>query len=316
MKAIRIHEYGGPDVLKYEEAPKPEIGPGELLVLVHAVGVNPLDARIRGGVARERLRHSLPLVPGWDVSGTVEAAGADVSAFRPGDEIYARTDILRNGAYAEYISIRADEAAPKPRSIDHVHAAAVPLACLAAWQALFDAPIPSRSAALAPGQTILVHGAAGGVGAFAVQLAKWRGVRVIGTASARNLGLLRDLGVDQPVDYTRQPFEQVVRDVDAVLDTIGGETLVRSWLVLKKGGVLVSLVEAPSEAEAQRREMRASHVLARPNAVQLGEIARLIDDEIVRPLVSETFPLADARRAHERVESGHTRAKLVLRVHG
>src|SRR5260221_5797101 len=200
MKAVRIHRYGGSEVLSYEDAPMPEHRPEELLVRVHAAGVNPIDWKIREGHYRMLVRFGLPTVLGWDVSGVVEKAGAQVSAFRPGDEVFARPDIKRGGTYAEYVAIRASDAARKPKSIDHVHAAAVPLAGLTAWQGLFD------KADLKEGQRVLVHAAAGGVGHFAVQLAKWKGAFVAGTASGRNEALVRSLGADRVVDYARERF--------------------------------------------------------------------------------------------------------------
>ena len=247
MKAVRIHSYGGPEVLVYEDAPRPQPEPNDVLVRVHAAGINPVDWKIREGYGKDRLGHRLPLILGWDLSGVVEAVGPGVERLKVGDEVYSRPDISRDGAYAEYIAIRESLAALKPKSIDHVHAAAIPLAAMTAWQALFDA------AGLSRGQRVLIHAAAGGVGSFAVQIAKWKGAYVIGTASTRNQDFLRELGVDSAIDYQSVAFETVVRDVDVVLDTIGGDTQARSWMVLKKGGVLVSTVSPPSPQEAAAR---------------------------------------------------------------
>ncbi|HWP34170.1 MAG TPA: NADP-dependent oxidoreductase [Thermodesulfobacteriota bacterium] len=316
MKAVRIHEYGGPEVLRYEDAPRPEPGDGDVLVRVHAAGVNPVDWKVREGYLRKAVPHRLPLVLGWDLSGTVERLGPGASGFAPGEAVYARPDLARDGAYAEFIAVRAAELAPKPASLDHVQAAAVPLAALTAWQALFDAPAPYTSIGLSPGQTILIHGAAGGVGHFAVQLARWRGARVIATASGKNERFVRELGADEFVDYTRQRFEEVVREVDAVLDTVGGQTQARSWRVIKKGGVLASIVGRPSEAEAEAHGVRAAYVFVQPSSAQLREIARLIDEGRLRPTVSEILPLAQARRAQELSQAGHVRGKIVLRVIG
>ena len=244
MKAVRIHNYGGPEVLKFEDAPAPQPGPGEVLVRIHAAAVNPVDWKVRAGRLKERIQYPLPLIPGWDFSGVVEATGPGVTRLKKGDEVYARPDIARNGAYAEYIVAKESEVAFKPKSVDHVQAAAIPLAALTAWQALFD------TAGLKAGQKVLIHGAAGGVGSFAVQLAKRKGAHVIGTASGRNQSFLRELGVDEAIDYEKTGFEDVVHDVDVVLDTIGGDTQNRSWKVLKKGGILVSIISPPSAEEA------------------------------------------------------------------
>jgi len=310
MKAIRIHRYGGLEVLSYEEAPKPEPGRGELLVRVHAASVNPIDWKIRSGHYKLVMRFELPIVLGWDVSGVVEAVGPEVSKFRPGDEVFARPDIKRGGTYAEYVAIRASEAARKPKSIDHVHAAAVPLAGLTAWQGLFD------KAGLEEGERVLVHAAAGGVGHFAVQLAKWKGAFVAGTASGRNEALVRSLGADQVVDYTRERFEDAVAPVDVVLDTLGGDAGRRSWQVLKRGGTLVSVLDIAVPLKGALRLKRGRFLLIKPNAAQLEQIAALIDAGRVKPIVENVFPLAEARRAHELSQTGRVRGKIVLQVVG
>jgi len=236
MKAIRIHNYGGPEVLQYEDAPRPEPQAGEVLVRVHAAGVNPIDWKVREGHMKDFWPHKFPLILGWDVSGTVEEVGSGPAAegrFKIGDEVYSLPDPTRNGAYADYIVVREPELALKPNSLHHIRAAAVPLAALTAWQSLFD------TAQLQPGQRVLIHAGSGGVGHFAVQLAKWKGAYVFATASTKNQDLLRELGVDEPIDYTQQRFEDIARKIDIVLDTLGDETQERSWSVLKKGGVLV-----------------------------------------------------------------------------
>ena len=307
MRAVRMHEYGGLDVLREETIPHPAFGGDDVLVRVHAAGVNPLDWKVRYGDVQMWFNHTLPLIPGWDVSGVVEAVGPAVTTLRPGDEVYGRADINRDGAYAEYAAARAADLALKPRTLGHVEAAAVPQAALAAWLSLFD------TASLSAGQTVLVHGAAGGVGTFAVQLAKWRGARVFGTASARNQGFLRELGAE-PIDYATTAFEDVARDVDVVLDAVGGATLNRSWSVLKPGGVLVSLVEPPSESAAAEHGVRSAFVAAYPRADILAELAGLIDAGHIRPVVSHTLPLSEARQAHAMSESLHVRGKIVLQI--
>jgi NADPH:quinone reductase-like Zn-dependent oxidoreductase len=307
MKAVRMHDYGGPEVLRYEDSPRPELGEGDVLVKVHAAGVNPVDWKIRGGYARAFRDYPLPLILGWDFSGVVEELGPGVTGWNPGDEVYARPDIGRPGAYAEYIAVRASEIQRKPKNLDHVHSAAIPLAALTAWQAI-------SAGQLQAGQKILIHAAAGGVGTFAVQLAKWKGAYVIGTASARNHEFLRELGADELIDYNTERFEQKVKDVDVVLDAMAGETRERSWQVLKKGGILVSILGQPSAETAKANGVRTAGVFVQPNQGQLEELANLADAGKVRPVIDTVLPLADAAKAHEMNATLHTRGKIVLRV--
>ena len=308
MKAVRIHEYGGPEVLRYEDAPRPVVKPDEVLIRVHAAGVNPVDWKVREGHVKSMFKYSMPLIPGWDVSGVVHSTGLDTSRLKAGDEVYSRPDIARDGAYAEYIAVRESEVALKPKSLDHVQAAAVPLAALTAWQALFDA------AKIQPGQTLLIHGAAGGVGTFAVQLAKLKGARVIGTASKKNHEFLRSLGADETIDYNTTRFEDVVHGVDAVLDTITGETMERSWQVLKKDGILVSILQPPSPEKAAAHGVRCAHTFVQPSVPQLNEIAKLLDAGKIKVIVEKVFPLWEARAGQDLSQTGHVRGKIVLRV--
>jgi NADPH:quinone reductase-like Zn-dependent oxidoreductase len=308
MKAVRIHSYGGPEVLVYEDAPRPKPGQGEILVRVLAAGVNPIDWKVREGLAKDRLHHKLPLILGWDVAGVVEAIGRGVKRFRVGDDVFSRPDSSRDGAYAQFIVIRELELAHKPKFVDFVQAAAIPLACMTAWQAIFD------TAQLAAGQKILIHAAAGGVGSYAVQLAKWKGAHVIGTASAAGHDLLRQLGADETIDYQNQRFEDVVHDADVVLDTIGGDTQERSWSVLKKGGILVSIVSPPPQQQAAAHGVREAYIFMHPDAAELAQIADLVDAGMLKPIVDAVLPLSEARRAHERSESGHVHGKIVLKV--
>lgn len=316
MKAVRIHAYGGVEALRYEDAPRPSPGAGEILVRVHAAGVNPVDWKVRKGYLQDAMRYRFPLVLGWDVSGTVAELGAGTTAngFALGDAVFGRPDLSRDGAYAEYMIVKATELALKPATLDHVHAAAVPLAALTAWQALFEAPKPFTSANLQPGQTVLIHAGAGGVGTFAIQLAKWRGARVIATGSTRNVEFLKELGADEVIDYSRGPFEKQARDVDVVFDTVGFETQARSWSVLKEGGTLVSIVSAPSEDLAKSQSAHAAYVFVQPDRTQLTEIARLIDAGALSVVIEDVLPLEEAARAHTLSEAGHVRGKLVLRV--
>jgi NADPH:quinone reductase-like Zn-dependent oxidoreductase len=252
--------------------------------------------------------HTLPLILGWDVSGVVEEVGGRVNDFAVGEEVFARPDISRDGAYAEYIAVRAGEVVRKPSSLSHIQAAALPHAALTAWQALFD------SAKLAPGQTVLIHGAAGGVGTFAVQLAKWRGAQVIGTASSNNQAFLRQLGVDETIDYTATPLENWVQVADVVLDTVGGETQQRSWGMVKPGGVLVSLVHPPAADMAAAHQVQAHLVAMQPNLDQLKQITELAESGKITPIISTVLPLQEVRQAHMLSESRRTRGKIVLQV--
>ncbi|UCF32155.1 MAG: NADP-dependent oxidoreductase [bacterium] len=308
MKAVRIHSYGGHEVLVLEEAPIPDIADDEVLIRVRAAAVNPVDWKVRAGFLQEMLSYRFPLILGWDVSGTVAKAGSGASGLREGDDVYALPDISRDGSYAEYVAVKAATVAPKPRSIDHVQAASVPLAGLTAWQSLFDA------ADLQGGQSVLIQAAAGGVGSFAVQFARWRGARVLGTASARNRDFLIDLGADEVIDYTRTPFEEVTGDLDVVLDAMGGRIQERSWQVLKKGGVLVSIVGPPDREKAAEYGVRGEGVFVQPSAAQLTSIAELIDGGQIRTNVTEVLTLAEAARAHELSETEHVRGKIVLKV--
>lgn len=308
MKAIRIHGRGGPEQLAYEDAPQPHPGQGEVLVRVYATAVIAPELtwsetyQTKAGSVR-----SLP-IPGHDLSGVVEEVGPGVTTITKGSEVYALTAFDRDGAQAEYAIALPSELAHKPRSLDFVQAAAVPLSALTAWQALFD------HAQLTTGQTALITGAAGGVGVFAVQLAHWAGAHVIGTASARNGDVLRELGANDAIDYTATRFDEVVHDVDVVLDTVGGETLKRSWAVLKPGGILISVASPPSPEEAKVHGVRSAWFIVEPNGRQLGQIGDLIDVGQLRPLIDTVLPLSQARQAYEQNLGHHTRGKIILRV--
>ncbi len=308
MKAVRMHAYGGTDVLFHEDAPRPEPAADEVLVRVRAAGVNPVDWKIREGLGREWFGHRLPFVLGCDLAGVVESAGARVERFKPGDAVYGYVNLKRCGSYADFAVATEAEVALKPVVLDFVQAAAVPVGALTPWQALFGI------ANLSAGQRVLVHAAAGGVGSMAVQLAKAKGVFVAGTASARNAQFLRDLGVDQVIDYQSVRFEEMVHDLDVVFDTIGGDTQERSFGVLRKGGTLVSTVSEPPAALCDRFGVKGAMLLVQPSAAQLAEISSLIEAGKVRPFVETVLPLSDARKAHELSQSGHTRGKIVLAV--
>ncbi|MEU2080037.1 MULTISPECIES: NADP-dependent oxidoreductase [unclassified Streptomyces] len=306
MRAVVVEQWGGPENLVEREVERPEPGLGEVLVRVHAAGVNPVDwkTRVSGGLIEWG---AVPAV-GWDVSGTVEAVGPGVGILRPGDEVFGMPLFPRQaGAYAEYVVAPARHLAPKPASLTHVEAAALPLAALTAWQALVDA------ADVRPGERVLVHAAAGGVGHLAVQIAKARGAYVIGTASAGKHDLVRELGADEVVDYRETPFEDVVSEVDVVLDGIGGETAERSLKVLRDGGRLITL-PGPDDVPAARDGVRASWVLVEPDHLGLREIAALVERGLLRPVVEAVVPLAEAAKAHTLGEQGRTTGKIVLAV--
>ena len=306
MKAIVIHQYGGPEALKYEDAPRPEPKDNQVLVKVIAAAVNPVDAMIRSGKYAKVFGTTLPLIPGYDIAGIVEKSGAKVTRFKPGDAIYAYP--MWGGGYAEYDVVDETETALKPKSINFAEAAAVPLAALTAWQALIDA------AKLSAGQTVLIHGGSGGVGSFAIQIAKTRGAKVIATASTPNQEFLKQLGADVAVDYTKQKFEDVARDVDVVLDSVGKDTLARSYGVVKKGGFIATLVARLDQAELDKHGIRGASISVKPNGAQLAEIGKLIDEKKIKPIVSEVFPLTDAAKAQEQAATHHTRGKIVLKV--
>jgi NADPH:quinone reductase-like Zn-dependent oxidoreductase len=308
MKAIRIHRFGGPEVLELDDVPAPQPGDNEVLVRIRAASVNPVDYKIRRGTVPWVTREMLPMTLGRDLSGTVEIRGFGVDAFREGDAVYALFGGIDRGSYAQYVVVKPNEAAPKPTRLSHIEAAAVPLAALTAWQGLFD------HGQVEAGQTVLIHGGSGGVGHFAVQFAKVKGATVFTTVSRQNLDFVRELGADRAIDYQCQRFEEVVRDVDVVLDLVGGETPERSWSVLKPGGILVSALGDPSLEGAARHRARGIGFRAQANGAQLAEIGRLIGEGKIRPVVSATYPLAEARRAQERLEQGHVRGKIVLVV--
>ncbi|MFE6199313.1 NADP-dependent oxidoreductase [Streptomyces sp. NPDC057838] len=332
MRAIRLHQYGGPEVLRYDEVPVPDPGPGEVLVRVHAAGVNPPDRYLRGGMTtvpgRPEATVSLPVIPGTDVSGVVAAVAADVRDFSVGDEVFGllRFPGFDGSAYAEYVAAPASDLAPKPAGLDHAHAAGVPMAGLTAWQFLIDvghdhpSPFqraPHRPMALGSGTTVLVNGAAGGVGHFALQLAKWKGARVIAVASGAHASFLRDLGADRFIDYTRARPEDLVRDVDLVVDTVGGPGSGRFLRTLKPGGALYPVLpgEFGEEDLAQAGgDVTVSTGQVRSSGAQLARLGRLLDAGTIRVALDSTFPLAEARAAHERAARGHVQGKIVLTV--
>jgi NADPH:quinone reductase-like Zn-dependent oxidoreductase len=304
MKAICLRARGGPEAFSYEEVPQPRPGDGEVLVRVHAAGVIHTELSwVPTWTTQAGEPRPFPVIPGHEFSGEISALAAGVRDVSVGDLVYGLNDWYRDGASAEYCVARVADLARKPSSVDHVHAAATPISALTAWQGLIE------RAGLAAGQRVLIHGAAGGVGNFAVQLARWRGARVIGTASAANLDFVRSLGADEVIDYRAERFEDVARDVDVVFDTVGGETLERSWGVLKPGGRLVTIAASGEQTTDER--VRAAYFIVEPSRTQLTEIAWLIDGGALRPVVGVVFPLAEARQAYQHKPS---HGKVVLRV--
>ncbi len=333
MKAVRLHEFGGPEVLVCEYAPKPELEPGEVLVRVRAVGLNPPDWYLRDGYkmlpSEWQPQVSFPVILGTDISGVIEAVADDVENFSVGDEVYSMVRFpsgLAGGskAYAEYVSAPASEVALKPRSIDHVHAAGAPMSLLTAWQFLIELghnePNPLQSNQHEPvpleGKTVLVNGAAGGVGHFAVQIAKLKGAHVIAVASGKNESCLRDLGADEFIDYTKTAPEDVAHDIDLVIDALGGPTTDRFLRTLKRGGALFPIFPLgfTGAEEAEKLGVTVSATQVRSNGAQLAELGRLLNDGTLRVVLDSTYPLADARNAHERAAQGHIQGKIVLDV--
>jgi NADPH:quinone reductase-like Zn-dependent oxidoreductase len=307
MKSVRIHSFGGPEVMRLEEIQVPDPGDDELLVQVRAASVNPVDYKTRDGQYPRVTREQLPVTLGRDIAGVVVDSGGLRGSFMRGDAIYA---LLRpeQGAFAEYVLVNRADAAPKPERLSFIEAASVPLAALTAWQGLFD------HGGLKPGQSVLIHGGAGGVGHFAIQFAKYRRAEVITTVSGDDIEFARELGADEAIDYKNLRFEDIVRDVDMVFDLVGGETQERSWQVLKRNGILVSTLGAPPPQRAEQNKVRAVGYLAQPNAGQLAEIGRLIDQGLVHPRVDTTYTLEQAPEAEERQAQGHVHSKLVLEI--
>src|SRR6266480_1466309 len=306
MQAVVAHEYGAPDVLKVEEVPRPEPNEDEALVRVIASSVNPADPlTLSGKYAREFGTH-LPLIPGYDIAGVIEKTGTNVTKLKVGDGVYGYPTF--GGGWADYVTVKEWEVAAKPKSLKFVEAAAVPMGALTAWQALVDV------AKLQPGQTVLIHGGSGGVGSFAIQIAKARGARVIATASTANQDLLKQLGADVAVDYGKTKFEDVAKDVDVVLDPVGKETLARSYGVVKKGGFIATLVAEPDQAELKKRGIHGAGISAHADADDLAEIAQLIDAGKIKPMVTQVLPLSEAITAQQQAATHHTRGKVVLRI--
>jgi NADPH:quinone reductase-like Zn-dependent oxidoreductase len=315
MQAIRVHQYGGPEQLKLEQVPRPEPQPGEVLIRVHAAGVLPAEWKARQGLFHALRPASFPYIPGSAVAGIVEEVGQGVTTFKVGQAVFGRST---NGAYAEYTNTAVAPPAllpetfsllaRKPEALSFDEAATISGGATIAWTALFE------DGALQAGQRVLIHGAAGGVGSYAVQFASWRGARVIATTSKANLNFVAALGAETVIDYASMPFEQSAQEVDLVLDTIGGETLRRSMRIVRRGGTLVSLLEEPSSELAQRYGIHAGKNAIPPTSGLLRTIAQLIEQGHVKATIAQTFSLREARQAHEQSQSGHGRGRIVLHI--
>jgi NADPH:quinone reductase-like Zn-dependent oxidoreductase len=308
MKAIVVHEYGGPEVLKLEDVPVPAPKEDEMLIKVVAAGVNSFDGVLRSGKYAKIFKMKLPWVPGYDIAGVVGKVGGKITKFKVGDPVYAFISIPSGGGYAEYALAKEAEVAPKPATLNFVEAAGVPSVALTAWQALVD------KANVQSGQTVLIHGASGGIGLFAIPIAKIRGAKVIATASTTNQDFLKQLGADVSIDYKTQKFEEIAKDVDIVVDGVGGDTLARSYPIVKKGGFLVSLVARIDQAQLDKYGIRGASLEAQNNADELAQIGKLIDEKKIKVILSDTFPLAEAAKAEAKADTGHARGKIVLKV--
>ena len=303
MQAIRVHDYGGPEVLVLEQAPRPEPKADEVLIRVRAAGVNPADWKYRSGAYKQFMPLQFPWTPGLEGSGKIESVGANVTAFKKGDEVYG----IITSSYAEYALAKTNEIQRKPASLTFEEAASLPVGALTAWGALID------SAKIEAGQRVLVHGAAGGVGAYVVQLARWKGVHVIGTASTRNVDFVRSLGAENVIDYSATRFETVVHDMDVVIDTVGGDLAERSFQVLRPGGIYVTVAGRLAEDAGKAQKITATSG-GRASPENLKQISDLINTKQLKPVTSKVFPLAEARQAHELSQTGHGRGRIILHV--
>jgi len=303
MQAVRIHDYGGLEALVLEEAPRPEPRPTQVLIRVKAAGVNPADSAARGGAFRQFMPLQFPWTPGLEGAGVVEAVGVEVESFKPGQEVYG----FLTGGYAQYAAADEKDLQLKPTILSMQDAAATPMGASMAWAAVI------ATAKVEAGQAVLIHGAAGGVGAFATQLAHWKQAFVIGVTSKENLEFVRSLGAQLAVDYKASPFEAVVQDVDVVVDTVGGDILDRSWQVMREGGILVTAAGRLSAEAGQAQGLRAESV-RRPSFGDLTQISGLLESKTIVPTIRAVFPLAEARQAQGLSETRHGRGRIILSI--
>ena len=305
MKAIRFHEYGGPEVTRLEDVSIPEPKPGKYLIRVAAAAVNAVDWKLRSGSLKEIMPIQFPFTMGCDVAGVVEKGSGK---FKPGDEVYGYLVTLRSGAFAEFAIALENEIAPKPKKLSFQEAASIPVAALTSYEALFD------HGKLESGQTVLIQGAAGGVGAMAVQFAKWKGAHVIGTASGLDVDYLREIGADETVDYRSERFEDRAKNVDLVFDTVGGDTLERSFAVVRPGGKLISIVAPPSPELGEKHNIEAKMIGVQVAGQRLAEIEQLVDSGRLKTRIGNTFTLQDGIAAIAAAESGKSKGKVIISV--
>ena len=308
MRAIRIHQYGGTETLQLNQIDTPKINTDDILIKVKSSSINPVDWKIREGYLKDFIPYQMPVTLGFDVSGVVSEVGSEVTDFKIGDEVFSRPDISRDGAYADYIAVKADEVAFKSSKLSFEQAAALPLAGITAWQCLIDV------GQLQAGQRVLIHAGAGGVGHLAIQIAKAKGATVIATASTANQELLTQFGADQAVDYTKGVLLEQIEPVDLVIDTIGGEVQSNSWALLKAGGMLVSIVDQPSEELAKQHNAKAAFVFIESSSRILRELNKLVEKDQLLPFIEHRFSLEQIADAHLQSQTGRTRGKIIIKV--
>lgn len=310
MRAIVIDQYGGKEQLKERELDRPSIGENEVLVEVHATSINPIDWKLREGYLKEMVPFEFPIILGWDAAGIVADTGANVSDYQAGDRVFVRPELTREGTYAEFIATEEHLLAKMPDSMTFEEGAAMPLVGLTAWECLVEV------AGIKKDDKVLIHAGAGGVGTHAIQIAKAYGAYVAATASSQNRELLKSLGADQVIDYKSEAFEESVKDFDIVLDSLGGDTQAKSFTVLKKGGVLVSIAEPPSEEQAEKFGVKASHVFLQPEGRKLQELAKLYEEGKLKPVIGETYEFSEQglKDAHAASETNHAQGKIVIKV--
>jgi NADPH:quinone reductase-like Zn-dependent oxidoreductase len=308
MRAARIHAFGDASVIVVEQVDVPKPKADEVLVRVIASSVNPIEWKIRSGAMAQAIGRDLPVTLGWDCAGIVETVGSSVTRFKRGDAVFSYPEFAAGGTHAEFVAIKATQVALKPSTISFVDAAALPMTAGAAWQCIVAVGDAKR------GTRVLIHGASGGVGTIALQLANIKGAHVVATASGANAELVAALGADQVIDYRTTPFESVAREIDLVVDLIGGETQERSWAVMKRGALLVATPAPPSQERAQAAGVRATFVFTPPRGDILAEIAALADAGKLRPIIGREMALANVREAHELGQSGNATGKIVLHV--
>jgi NADPH:quinone reductase-like Zn-dependent oxidoreductase len=307
MRAVVIHAYGGPEVMKLQNVARPEPAEDEVLIRVVAASINPVDVAIRKGYLA-KLVGNFPLILGMDAAGVIEKVGNKMTKYKTGDPVFAFFTAKGEGGYADFVLAKQGQFAPKPSTVSFAQAAGVGAAGSTAWEALID------TANLRAGQTVLIHGGSGGVGHLAIQIAKARGARVLATASTANQEFLRQIGADVAVDYARTRFEDVAKDVDVVLDTVGRDTLERSYGVVKKGGIIVSIVDNPKQAALDAHGIRGVTLRCTPKAGVLEELGKLMEEKKLTPVISQTFQMAQVVQAQEQIATGHTRGKIMLKI--